>query len=216
MERKGSNGQIGIDDVRMEKGRWRVIRPRQARVFSAQNLSETSIWEMGPMPNDTSVASTSKLVLESPTMPNNGPRVAIGAGGPAAQVLTTYVVSFPPSIHTINGPNGTTMQIVELPLVGTSSHSDNFETSHPSANTRTKKNKSGKSRSNKGSPTKAKTLKMLQVWSPLKGRKSKSNSRIATLTLQEINVWTEAKNQNNQAVGERSATAESDDQPMPT
>ncbi|CAL1389401.1 unnamed protein product [Linum trigynum] len=56
----------------------------------------------------------------------------------------------------------------------------------------TKKNKSSKSHSKKASPIKLNPCKALQDWSPVKERKSKSRTRMATLTLQEISAWTDA------------------------
>ncbi|CAL1406843.1 unnamed protein product [Linum trigynum] len=56
---------------------------------------------------------------------------------------------------------------------------------------RTKRSKNKKLQQ-KRSPIKLNSRKPLQIWSPVKERKPKSKGRMATLTLQEINAWTEA------------------------
>ncbi|CAL1377363.1 unnamed protein product [Linum trigynum] len=86
------------------------------------------------------------------------------------------------------------MQIVEVRSPEQKSR-DSIVAITPSTRARPKKSKSGKERVKKTSPTKFNPLKQLQIWSPMKDKRSKSKSRVAPLTLQEITAWTEAKAQ---------------------
>ncbi|CAI0555433.1 unnamed protein product [Linum tenue] len=92
-------------------------------------------------------------------------------------------------IQSLIGPNGTEMQIISAqqpcfkPLSETSPK-------RPDLGRKQKQEKSSKSRSRKFSPVKQNPLKPLQIWSPMKEKKSKTKSRLATLTLEEINDWT--------------------------
>ncbi|CAL1353352.1 unnamed protein product [Linum trigynum] len=95
----------------------------------------------------------------------------------------------PPLFHTIVGPNGTVMNIVES---SPTESGDQTSGSNPSLSTRTKQSKNKKAHGKKKSPSKLNPAKPLQIWSPVKERKPKSKARMASLTLQEIHAWTEA------------------------
>ncbi|CAL1405363.1 unnamed protein product [Linum trigynum] len=95
-----------------------------------------------------------------------------------------------PSFRTVTGPNGTVMQILNSKPNG-KENEDPKSTPSPSLTSRTKRNKNKKVQQ-RNSPTKLNSMKPLQNWSPVKDRKPKSKGRLASLTLQEIHVWTEA------------------------
>ncbi|CAL1386624.1 unnamed protein product [Linum trigynum] len=83
------------------------------------------------------------------------------------------------------------MQVVQVPPQSEGSvHRKDF--SSPSAASRTKGKKNSKDRAKKGSPAKLNPIRPLQIWSPMKDKRTKSKTRMAALTLQEINAWTEA------------------------
>ncbi|CAI0434599.1 unnamed protein product [Linum tenue] len=103
----------------------------------------------------------------------------------------------PPIFRSVMGPNGTLMQIVENPP----SPNDNGDPT-PSLSARTKQSK-GKKTQGKRSPAKLNPMKPLQIWSPVKERKPKSKSRMASLTLQEISAWTEAAKKSSNGDGEK-------------
>ncbi|CAL1379594.1 unnamed protein product [Linum trigynum] len=112
----------------------------------------------------------------------------------------------PPAVHTVTGPNGTKMHIVELkPL------SDAVQDSPP-ARARIKKNKSKKSAPLR-SPSKLMSTKALQVWTPKKDRKLKSKTRMASLTLQEIDAWTKAAQQSTESRGATGETCQEEADP---
>ncbi|CAI0417586.1 unnamed protein product [Linum tenue] len=108
------------------------------------------------------------------------------------QQETTGSPPQPPVFHTIVGPNGTVMNIVESPQM---ENGEQISGSSPSLSTRTKQSKNKKVQGKKRSPSKLNPAKPLQIWSPVKERKPKSKARMASLTLQEIHAWTEAAKQ---------------------
>ncbi|CAL1358153.1 unnamed protein product [Linum trigynum] len=128
--------------------------------------------------------------------------------GPSSPSLIPFPISHTPLVHEKHGPNGTSLQIIEIQPRAPSSK-DEAETQSPSARSRTKKTKLGKDRQAKSPAAKLKSRKPLQVWSPIKDRKPKSKSRMASLTLQEISAWTEAKNQRARELGDGNPVARS-------
>ncbi|CAL1375631.1 unnamed protein product [Linum trigynum] len=110
-----------------------------------------------------------------------------------------------PPVHSVIGPSGTEMQIIEFHPAGAISTTGNGD-ANPSTTSRTKRTKNAKSRGRKGSPAKLNPTRTLQIWSPVKEKKSKSKARLAALTLQDINEWTEARG--------RLTTGPSDQTPM--
>ncbi|CAI0397573.1 unnamed protein product [Linum tenue] len=135
--------------------------------------------------------------------------------GSPAQTLVSGPGSSSPLVHVRQGPNGTSLQIIEVRPRSSSSKNE-AEALSPSARSRTKKNKIDKNRQPKPSPSKLKSRKPLQVWSPVKDRKPKSKSRMATLTLQEISAWTEAKNQKTREFGAGNPAVSASELPSPT
>ncbi|CAL1408400.1 unnamed protein product [Linum trigynum] len=113
------------------------------------------------------------------------------SSGPRTQDSPKVLPLTPPPTCVSTGPNGTIMQIIQVPSESGGSH-HRSEKSSPSTVDRTKGKRSSKGRSKKGSPAKLNPMRPLHVWSPMKDRKAKSKSRMASLTLHEINAWTEA------------------------
>ncbi|CAL1359639.1 unnamed protein product [Linum trigynum] len=113
------------------------------------------------------------------------------SSGPHGQDNSKARPISPPPTLVSTGPNGTVLQVIQVPSQdeGQQRRSD---LSSPSTANRTKGKKSSKGRSKKGSPAKLSPVRPLQIWSPMKDRKAKSKSRMASLTLQEISAWTEA------------------------
>ncbi|CAI0551476.1 unnamed protein product [Linum tenue] len=112
----------------------------------------------------------------------------------------------PPSLTTITSSSGTTIQLV-IPTQPETNPDQQNEDPLPSASARTKSQK--KLRKKQKSPGKAArpiSTKALQIWTPVKERKSKARSKLATLTLQEIEAWTGAANRAGEVVrGETTA-----------
>ncbi|CAL1361154.1 unnamed protein product [Linum trigynum] len=101
--------------------------------------------------------------------------------------------SSPPASNTITGPNAVTIQLVNVtPLDSQKAMEDSQGTPSTATRTKNKTNqKKGKSKSPKKLPGTV-SSKALQVWTPIKDKKSKNRSRLASLTLQEIAAWTGA------------------------
>ncbi|CAI0548839.1 unnamed protein product [Linum tenue] len=138
-------------------------------------------------PNQAST-SASKQVQPSPQSTPTGP--PFPQTGAALQTSRPTETTTLPEVQTVVGENGTSMRIFSV--VSSPKKHRQTETKSPSAGERFKQKKAPKKQSKKGTPVKLSPLKALQVWSPVKDRKAKSRARMATLTLQEINAWTEA------------------------
>ncbi|CAL1380796.1 unnamed protein product [Linum trigynum] len=93
-------------------------------------------------------------------------------------------------VQTTIGPNGTNIQLVTIQQPSFKPKSQIATSPTPTTQGKQKGSKSSKSRSRKLSPIKNNHLKPLQIWSPMKEKKSKAKSRLATLTLQDIHAWT--------------------------
>ncbi|CAL1363578.1 unnamed protein product [Linum trigynum] len=130
---------------------------------------------------------------------NNGPS---GSGTKPIQLPSPRKVLFAgldqtpssPSLTTLPSAKGTTIQLV-IPAQPKGSADQPVVESSPSASARTKGLK--KQRKKNKSPGKASrpmAAKALQIWTPVKERKSKARSKMAALTLQEIEAWTGAAN----------------------
>ncbi|CAL1362247.1 unnamed protein product [Linum trigynum] len=178
MARKDSHKGKGI--IKEDNGHG-ILGPKPLHGNSKTN---------GPRPNiDYSRASTSAAVqgengasLKASTKPASPKR-----GMPAS-----------PVVHTSQGPNGTNMQIISVQAPPKILQQP--DPSQPTAGARTKSKKSDRLQVKKGTPVKDHPSKALQVWSPIKDRKSKSRAQMATLTLQEIHAWTNAAGENALAV----------------
>ncbi|CAL1378765.1 unnamed protein product [Linum trigynum] len=139
----------------------------------------------GPKPNSRNGASSSSDrpdPLSCQPSASKSPDLTVG---PATQSGVNDLPE-PPAFKTVMGPNGTLMQIIESPQPSRAIGDTTL-----SLTARTKRSK-GKKVQGKKSPTKLNPMKPLQIWSPIKDRKPKSKSRLASLTLQEISAWTEA------------------------
>ncbi|CAL1372280.1 unnamed protein product [Linum trigynum] len=106
-----------------------------------------------------------------------------------------------PTFQTVVGPNGTVMQIVEITPSADPHHGRSLHES-PSTAARIKKNKKQKDQKLR-SPIKFPPMKSLQIGTPKKDRKPRSKSRIATLTLQEINAWNSSAKSSIEEAGEK-------------
>ncbi|CAI0428866.1 unnamed protein product [Linum tenue] len=142
--------------------------------------------------SDALKASTSGIQSETPLIPTSGPNRGTTAG-PQAQGAKPTTSFTPPSTLVTTGPNGTVMQVVQvLPQIEAPLHRAD-QASLSTAN-RTKGRKNSKGRVKKGSPAKLNHIRPFQLWSSMKEKKSKSKTRMASLTLQEISAWTEVAN----------------------
>ncbi|CAI0554356.1 unnamed protein product [Linum tenue] len=101
----------------------------------------------------------------------------------------------PPPIHTVLSDKGTNIQIISIQ--GSPKHSQHSDVRKPTAGKRTNNKGNSDRKVKKGTPVKQQAMKALQVWSPIKDRKSRSKNRLAALTLQEINAWTSAAQKTN-------------------
>ncbi|CAI0552666.1 unnamed protein product [Linum tenue] len=132
-------------------------------------------WERGSTSLDK---DNGPLLLNEGTGPRNGPELTC---------------SSPPPTRIVKGPNDTSIQIVAIPPYESQQAAER-ETNFPSAAVRTK-NQKGHKKKNSKSPRKTSvpiTSKALQVWTPVKEKKNKARTRLASLTLQEIEAWTGA------------------------
>ncbi|CAI0389306.1 unnamed protein product [Linum tenue] len=139
---------------------------------------------------DSSVPSTSNVQVSLATTLNSGPNCGTSSGSGAP--VSPPSLAFTPSTLVTTGSNGTVMQVVQV----SSSQSEGLqrqpEQSSPSTANRTKGKKKGKGRTEKRSPAKLNPIRPLQIWSPIKDKRTKSKARMASLTLHKINAWTEA------------------------
>ncbi|CAL1360985.1 unnamed protein product [Linum trigynum] len=107
----------------------------------------------------------------------------------------------PPPTTQLTGPNATNIQIVSVPTLEMQKDSA-ARAEAPSATARTK-NRSAQNKKKAKSPRKSPTkvaMRALQVWTPVKERKSKARAKMASLTLEEIAAWTSV-GQSGQEVG---------------
>ncbi|CAL1374994.1 unnamed protein product [Linum trigynum] len=153
---------------------------------------------LGPIPSSNAglILNATKAVLRAQnlgttsTSAGNGPVLGVGSvKHPRSKGSSS---SGPPTTQSISGPNATAIQIVAVPSIDSQRVSER-KAATPSAATRTKKQTEDKKKKTKPhkSPRKV-TARALQVWTPVKEKKAKSRTRLATLTLQEIAAWTEA------------------------
>ncbi|CAL1353807.1 unnamed protein product [Linum trigynum] len=145
-------------------------------------LSNTTGPKASPGPSEASSSHGTRgpSSTHAPLSPKTGP-----ATNTSSQIFPTADMP----IQLLTGPNGTNMQIISTkqptftPLSETNSKRQEL-------GGKQKQNKTSKTRSRKSSPMKQNPLKPLRIWSPMKEKKSKTKSWLATLTLEEINDWT--------------------------
>ncbi|CAL1380885.1 unnamed protein product [Linum trigynum] len=190
-ERKGNGDTQNGTDKRKGKGIMREEGTPTGKGLLGPGPSLGYMTKNGPQPiSDFFKAATSNSPPEAPMNPDSGPSRATKAG-PQVQGDKPKVPFTPPSTSVITGPNGTVMQVVQvLPPNETSPR--RVDQATPSTASRTKGKKSNKGRVKKGSPAKLNPVRPLQLWSPMKEKKSKPRTRMASLTLKEISAWTEA------------------------
>ncbi|CAI0406284.1 unnamed protein product [Linum tenue] len=104
------------------------------------------------------------------------------SSGPSGQDSPKALLLSPPPTLVSTGPNGTVLQVIQVPSQN-EEQQRRADQSSPSTANRTKGKKNSKGRSKKGSPAKLNPVRPLQIWSPMKDRKAKSKSRMASLTL---------------------------------
>ncbi|CAI0418998.1 unnamed protein product [Linum tenue] len=115
----------------------------------------------------------------------------------------------PPSLTTVSTAKGTTIQLVTPSQTDARTDQQKMEIT-PSASARTKNQ--NKQRKKLKSPSKASrpiVTKALQVWTPVKERKGKTRSKLAALTLQEIEAWTGAACRSEDPESTRTITGDS-------
>ncbi|CAL1357628.1 unnamed protein product [Linum trigynum] len=101
--------------------------------------------------------------------------------------------SRPPKVLVGLGPNGTSILIVKVHQYDMTKAQETVSDT-PSTATRTK-NQQLRKKKKSTSPQKSQVpvaAKALQIWSPIKEKKNKTRTRLASLTLQEIAAWTGA------------------------
>ncbi|CAI0476135.1 unnamed protein product [Linum tenue] len=190
-ERKG-NGEIqNGTEKRNGKGIMREEEPPARKGLLGPGPSVGPVTKKGLKPkSDALKASTSVMHSESPLIPTSGPNGATIAG-PQAQGAKPSTSFTPPPTLVTRGLNGTVMEVVQVPPQNEASPR-RADHASPSTANRTKGRKNSKGRMKKGSPAKLNPIRPLQLWSPMKEKKSKSRTRMASLTLEEISPWTEA------------------------
>ncbi|CAI0627582.1 unnamed protein product [Linum tenue] len=216
LERKGGAGKKAGDGIK--KGKEIVsyeTHDRERGLLGSKPDSKAS--GSGSKPTtDQAQDSTSAHILskasatpKSKTQPPSPPPISNHASVKETGSSTTLASS--PSVSTITSVNGTSMQIVNLQPKLIEEKKGNASQS-PSVKTRTKKSKARQS-GDRMTPTKLSPMKGLQVWTPKKDRKTKARSRIATLTLQEINVWTGVARETSEKAGGNNTMSRSEEQP---
>ncbi|CAL1411640.1 unnamed protein product [Linum trigynum] len=188
-ERKELGGRNFGEGRRNGKEVMREEGPPVGKGLMGPGPAKGSLTKKGQPKSEASKASTSSpnqtppILLSRPNeVSSSGPREQ---DSPKARPIT------PPPTLVSTGPNGTVLQVIQVASQG-DVHQRRADLSPPSTAIRTKGRKSSKGQSKKGSPAKLNPIRPLQIWSPMKERKAKSKSRMASLTLQEINAWTEA------------------------
>ncbi|CAL1378223.1 unnamed protein product [Linum trigynum] len=192
-ERKGNGESQHGMEKRNGKGIVREEETPTGNGFLGPGPSVGLVTKKGPKPkSDALKASTSFIHPESPVSPTGGPS-RDNTAGPQAQGAKHPTSFTPPLTLVTTGPNGTVMEVVQVPpLNGAPPH--RADQVSPSTASRMKERKNSKGRMKKGSPAKLHPIRSLQLWSPMKEKKSKPRTRMASLTLQEISAWTEAAN----------------------
>ncbi|CAI0462910.1 unnamed protein product [Linum tenue] len=186
--------------VEVQKGKGKAIKESTGKGKGLLGpRPKTGDTVTGPKPTSKNGASSSSIRPDPVSCQQLGPKKSDLAVGPAPLSMVNDMPE-PPSFKTVMGPNGTLMQIIESPQ----SSRDIGDTT-PSLTARTKRSK-GKKVQGKKSPSKLNPMKPLQIWSPIKDRKPKSKSRMASLTLQEISAWTEAAKRPANDGGEKEKT----------
>ncbi|CAL1382784.1 unnamed protein product [Linum trigynum] len=157
---------------------------------------------LGPIPPKQKALSVrpNRPELEQERKQELGPVGSDKAGGPKPNKTNMNLQigpgpsnSGPPPTQIITGPNSTSIQIVSVQSLESQQAGEQREGA-PSAVQRIKNQRAHKKKKDK-SPRKNPvmiTTKALQVWTPVKDKKSKARARLASLTLQEIEAWTEA------------------------
>ncbi|CAL1394902.1 unnamed protein product [Linum trigynum] len=192
-KKKGDEGKKGKAKAHPEGSTW-----EKGLLGSGPNHATNQAFGPKATGNSSQQASKSSFPAAQPGLRSGlpGPALTAKQGSPSAQPTS---LPPPPPTHTVIGPNGTQMEIVELhPAQSTPQNS-------PSARSRTKKSKNKKATPLR-SPSKLLSTKALQVWTPKKDRKPKSKARLASLTLQEIDAWTKAAQIATGMTGEADAT----------
>ncbi|CAL1376491.1 unnamed protein product [Linum trigynum] len=186
-DKNGNNGKKNIDEARKGKNKVGNADSKGKGVLGAGPIP-ASKGVSGPKPVSSGGASSS---AHNSGLSRGSQKAELDvqnkAPGPESHRRPSSPLSQPPTVRTVTGQNGTVMQIVENIKPDGGSGAANC--SSPSVASRTKRSKTKKAQSKK-SPNKLHQLNPLQVWSPVK--KPKSKARLASLTLQEIDAWTEA------------------------
>ncbi|CAI0601457.1 unnamed protein product [Linum tenue] len=212
---KGGNRESQVHRVenpkqgKLEKGKASVgTHPKGKEKFGKPTVEVATCGRgvLGPIP------ASPKILFSGPNKagPDQGSRRERGAAlldiknGPSPNKERTDSQSGagpsssgPPPILTVNGPNNTSIEIVNITPYE-NQHTGERGADTPSTAIRTKNQKSSKKRKTK-SPRKTPvpiSAKALQVWTPVKDKKSKARTRLASLTLQEIEAWTGAAKAN--------------------
>ncbi|CAI0550464.1 unnamed protein product [Linum tenue] len=198
---KISQQRFSSQEKKAGNGKKKVEEGKKGKAIMISETADNSASILGPGPSrnptpnpvpaaghETNRATSSAHFPMSPTHANKTKSKSKEELGLRASPLPQ------PNLHTVIGPNGTIMQIVEVPPTAAPPPpppgKKNLHDS-PSTATRTKRNKKQKAQLQK-SPFRFPPMKSLQIWTPKKEKKAKSRVRIATLTLQEINAWTSA------------------------
>ncbi|CAI0437188.1 unnamed protein product [Linum tenue] len=211
-EKKSFNGRKGGGE--MKKGK--------EKVGSQENPKEQSL--LGPRPNvttkpgqvpimaiETQKAQASTSAQNIKTAKPKDIKVA-GQEDVSAQKINPQPSAHPPLVHSVIGPSGTKMQSIAVPPADAISTGGNGE-AIPSTASRTKRAKNAKPGGRKGSPAKLNPTRTLQIWSPVKEKKSKNKARLASLTLQDINAWTEARGRPASGLSDQAAMEETSQRP---
>ncbi|CAL1371792.1 unnamed protein product [Linum trigynum] len=190
-ERKEKGGKPNGEGRRYSKEVVRGEDPPVEKSLLGPGPSQGTAVKKGTKPTVEAPASpSSSLQAASSSSPTSGP-VGGTLDGPSASASPSVISFRPPSTTVTMGPNGTKMQVVQVPPQSEGSVRRK-DLSSPSAASRTKGKKNSKDRTKKGSPAKLNPSRPLQIWSPMKDKRIKSKTRMAALTLQEINAWIEA------------------------
>ncbi|CAI0627580.1 unnamed protein product [Linum tenue] len=212
-----SNGSqipsLGSQERKVSNGKKGSSESNKGKELMGSQVNQIEQGLLGPRPN----ARTKKGHVQMETQEaqatsaqnnrslNNKSTKLSGQNEASAQKDNPQPSTSLPPVHSVIGPSGTEMQIIAFQPAGAISTTGSGD-ANPSTASRTKRSKNAKSRGRKGSPAKLNPTRTLQIWSPVKEKKSKNKARLAALTLQDINEWTEARG--------RLTTGTSDQTPM--
>ncbi|CAL1355746.1 unnamed protein product [Linum trigynum] len=188
---KGGKGKAGIKDTP-------VAESRPPRTTSSGNL-ELSAGGKAGMDRSTNPKHKGKAVVESLLGGERGkgvlgpvPKpVGPSPGKPAGGISMSRAQGKGPSSSGTKQDPPPALFLISPNLIRAKTPPTDKNSLSAAARTKNQK-KHLKKHSSPAKTPRPVTSKALQIWTPIKGKKNKARTKIATLTLQDIEAWTEA------------------------